>query len=67
MYFEFFDFKHLEGMQLSSLYPQESEHLVPGSFLVALWVERAEEVEEAGNGAVFDYSFCLTPHACTDA
>ena len=20
-----------------------------------------------GNGAVFDYSFCLTPHACTDA
>ena len=35
MYFEFFDFKHLEGMQLSSLYPQESDHLVPGSFLVA--------------------------------
>lgn len=46
MHFEFFDFKHLEGMQLSSLYPQESEHLVPGSFLVASGVERAEEVEE---------------------
>ena len=46
MHFEFFDFKQLEGVQMSSLYPQESEHLVPGSFLVASGVERAEEVEE---------------------
>lgn len=66
MYFEFFDFKHLEGMQLSSLYPQESEHLVPGSFLVASEGE-GRRGEEVGNGGVFDYSFCLTPHACTDA